>query len=1319
MNDRLMHHLHPREALRKAIANQEFELHYQPRIDLGASKFIGMEALPRWRRNDDELVCPHEFIRVAEDSGLIVPIGHWVPREAIRQAAEWQRRNGWTLMMAVNLSAVQFRGGRLGQEVLSLLAEQKLNPASLELELTESLLLEAESEILDAIALWKSRGIKISIDDFGAGGSSLVYIKRFQIGKIYTLLGGSRETTPPCHEEWMRRLHPEDRPNLLADFEAALAGDATEWTGAYRLRHQSGDYVELEDHCHIQRDAQGHALRLVGAMQDVTQRNAAERQARESADRYRRMLQASKDGFWLVDAATGRLLDVNQAACDLTGHTREELLTKTILDIDVAHSEAMVQQRIQHFLKTGGGFFETQYRTQSGRILDIEVSLIADAEARLIHSFHRDITERKRTEQALKLTQFTIDRATDAVFWIREDGSFAYVNDAACRSLEFTREELLRLRIPDIDPAYPFETWPEHWAALQSGPVPMSETTHRAHSGREFPVEISCSFLCFDGQEYVASFVRDISERKRQEQTLRLSQFALERVADAVYWVGADSSFFYVNEAASRMLGYTREELLNMTVSDLDSVGSGARWNEHWAELKARGALRLESTQRAHDGRLVPVEITANYLLYEGLEYNCALVRDITERKQAEQALRTLNEQLEQRVAERTDELHRSEERLRLALEATHEGLWDWNIPTGKGYCSPAYYRMLGYEPVELGADMRDHFSDLLHPEDRDRVLDQIGRTIQKTDEFEIEFRMRTREGDYRWIVNQGHVVERGPQGEPLRAVGTHADITPRKQAELALAESHERLRKIAVRMPGYIYQYQLRPDGSSCFPYASDGILQLFRVTPEQVREDAAPLFAMLHPEDHADVVASIQESARTLETWRGEFRVRNDDGAVRWLYGNSAPEVLADGSILWHGYVYDISERKRAEEQIHELNTHLERKVEERTAQLAAASAAKSQFLAHMSHEIRTPMNAVLGLAQLLAQEPLSPGQAAMVRHIGESGESLLRILNDILDFSKIEAGQIRIETLPFTLSSLLHHIDSLMRPTAAGKGLVLSINGPPCHQGTLMGDQVRLEQVLINLVGNAIKFTAKGTVDVAVIPRLDAGHKVRLRFTVRDTGIGLSPEAQARLFQPFSQGDASITRRFGGTGLGLSISLRLVELMGGEMGVSSQEGQGSTFWFEAPFERSEAEEAPEAASPLAIPEAMGPLLTGLRVLAVDDNRINLVVLDKALKKEGALVTLAADGQQAVQILLAQPRGFDVVLMDIQMPVMDGLTATREIRRAPALRKLPVIALTAGVLPEERQAALDAGMNGFLTKPVDLKHMRGMLAEFLPKSG
>ncbi|MFM8444498.1 MAG: ATP-binding protein, partial [Methylococcus sp.] len=437
--------------------------------------------------------------------------------------------------------------------------------------------------------------------------------------------------------------------------------------------------------------------------------------------------------------------------------------------------------------------------------------------------------------------------------------------------------------------------------------------------------------------------------------------------------------------------------------------------------------------------------------------------------------------------------------------------------------------------------------------------------------------------------------------------------------------------------------------------------------------------------------------------------------------VQSRTALAVVGAAFIFMLGMMFD--ERRRhlkaklaARAALQKAHDELERKVEERTAELVAASAAKSQFLAHMSHEIRTPMNAVLGLTQLLAQEPLAPGQAAMVRHIGEAGDSLLRIINDILDLSKIEAGQIHLENLPFTLSRLLHHVDSLLRPSAIRQGLTLAVTVPAGQSDRFLGDQTRLEQVLINLVGNAIKFTAEGSVELAATLLEECGQRARFRFSVRDTGIGLSPEAQVRLFQPFSQGDASITRRFGGTGLGLSISKRLVELMGGEMGLDSEEGRGSTFWFELTLTQAGKAEAETPATVPAGSTPEGSALAGLRILAVDDNRINLMVLEKALKKEAAKVTLAGDGQQALQVLQTQAQAFDLVLMDVQMPVMDGLTATREIRRNPELRDLPVIALTAGVLPEERQAALDAGMNGFLAKPLDLRQMRDLLSRYRP---
>jgi CheY-like chemotaxis protein len=366
-------------------------------------------------------------------------------------------------------------------------------------------------------------------------------------------------------------------------------------------------------------------------------------------------------------------------------------------------------------------------------------------------------------------------------------------------------------------------------------------------------------------------------------------------------------------------------------------------------------------------------------------------------------------------------------------------------------------------------------------------------------------------------------------------------------------------------------------------------------------------------------------------------------------------------------------------------------------------------------MSHEIRTPMNAVLGLAQLPEKEPLEPGELAMVRHIRESGDSLLHIINDILDFSKIEAGQLRLDSQPFSVAEVLAHVDHLLRLTAEGKGLVLEVRQSPADLGLLMGDPLRLEQILINLVGNAIKFTAKGGVTVSVESVAIEESSARVRFEVRDTGIGIEPDVIGQLFKPFSQADASITRNFGGTGLGLAISRRLVDLMGGQMGVTSQAGQGSTFWFELPLLRDTEQQA-RVDTIREEPEAppVGPQLTGLRVLAVDDSRLNLMVVERALKLEGCSVTVAADGQQALQILKAQPHAFDVVLMDIQMPVMDGLTATREIRQDPALARLPVIALTAGVLPEERQAALDAGVNDFLAKPLDLQTMTALLAPY-----
>ena len=409
------------------------------------------------------------------------------------------------------------------------------------------------------------------------------------------------------------------------------------------------------------------------------------------------------------------------------------------------------------------------------------------------------------------------------------------------------------------------------------------------------------------------------------------------------------------------------------------------------------------------------------------------------------------------------------------------------------------------------------------------------------------------------------------------------------------------------------------------------------------------------------------------------------------------------------------------RRREALAHLNDGLEAEISRRTAELEASKAAaeaaaraKSEFLSHMSHEIRTPMNGVLGLTQLLNREHLTADQHDMLRRIQGAGQSLLAIINDILDFSKIEAGQLRIEARPFRLETLTTTLDSLLGATARAKGFDLRIVLPDTPLGPLVGDPLRLEQVLINLTGNAIKFTARGEVAILVQPlSQDDPAAVRLRFAVRDTGIGISPAAQATLFDPFTQEDAGIARRFGGTGLGLSISKRLVELMGGVIGVESQPGQGSTFWFELPFTRATAAEETHLQAPVTAPT--GPRLRGVRILAVDDSAMNRDLVERALKREGAKITLAADGQQAVQYLQTPDFGFDAVLMDVQMPVMDGLAAMRHIRRNLGRTDLPILALTAGVLPAEQQAARDAGANEVLAKPLDLDMLATRLAVYV----
>jgi two-component system, sensor histidine kinase and response regulator len=648
----------------------------------------------------------------------------------------------------------------------------------------------------------------------------------------------------------------------------------------------------------------------------------------------------------------------------------------------------------------------------------------------------------------------------------------------------------------------------------------------------------------------------------------------------------------------------------------------------------------------------------------------------------------------EQQLLERLQE---SQRRLERASLSTQQGHWEIDIATRRHWASKSYLALLGLPEDSEDCSTLAQIKARIHPDDLEAAEHEGRKHYAGGPPYDLELRLQVADGSYRWFRVRG-AADFDAEGRPVRVSGSSTDIHKQRLAEEALREAQARFTRAIQGTLDGLWELDIARQKTWLAPRTSE----LLGFVHGELGDRKGVLRARAHPDDNASVKTSLLVATEFGAPIDLEVRMLTKAGLYRWFRLRGTPVKDAAGTLTHiSGSMQDVTESHDARDEL------------VRATQAAqAANRAKSEFLANVSHEIRTPMNGIIGMTRLLLDTPLDGAQRDFAETIRTSADSLMSIINDILDFSKIEAGKLDIESLEMDVPGNVEEVGSVMAFQAAAKNLELIVNVHPDVPRHALGDPQRIRQCLINLIGNAIKFTRSGEIVCEVSVRERTASSARLRFSVHDTGIGIAPGTLNSLFEPFVQADSSTTRHFGGTGLGLSIVRRLVEMMGGATDVESQLGEGSTFWFELPMTTVDAP-AVDDRPPLS--------RAGRRILVVDDNATNRRVLLTQLSHAGYDVMLASGGREALTTMrsaLAAARPFDAVLVDFQMPDMDGAMLGEQINSDAHLSRARVVLLTSMDRQGDTRRFAAMGFAGYLAKPVKPRELVATLEKVLSRN-